>query len=95
VFQVAGSRVRHSKITPSGRVACAKSTCFTPDGRTMYFCDTPEKIIWAYDYDPTTGKTSNRRDFVNFAEKDQGVKKRCFTPARIFKSPEDSKFVKA
>ena len=25
----------------------------------------------------------------------QGIKKRCFTPATIFKSPEDSRFVRA
>ncbi len=37
------------------RVACANSTCFSPDGRTMYFADSPERAIRAYDYDPATG----------------------------------------
>lgn len=30
-------------------VSCANSTCFSPDGRTMYFADTPERTIRAYD----------------------------------------------
>lgn len=36
-------------------VACANSICFSPDGRTMYFADTPERTIRAYAYDPATG----------------------------------------
>ena len=48
------------------KVACANGTSFSPDGKTMYFCDTSKAIIWAYDYDIETGKASNRRDFVNF-----------------------------
>lgn len=31
-------------------VACANSTCFAPDGKTMFFADTPEKTIRAYPY---------------------------------------------
>jgi L-arabinonolactonase len=31
-------------------VACANSTCFSPDGRVMYFADTPERRIRAYAY---------------------------------------------
>lgn len=36
-------------------IACANSTCFSPDGATMYFTDTPEKTIRAYPYDAATG----------------------------------------
>ncbi len=36
-------------------VSCANSTCFSPDGSTMYFADTPEKTIRAYSYDTKTG----------------------------------------
>ncbi len=50
------------RIDPDGSVAtiiegvaCANSTCFSPDGRTMFFADTPEKTIRAYDYDPESG----------------------------------------
>lgn len=38
-----------------GGVACANGTCFSPDGLTMYFADSPERAIRAYPYDPATG----------------------------------------
>jgi L-arabinonolactonase len=47
-------------------VGCANSTCFTPDGRTMFFADSFVGEIWAYDYDPATGVPSNRRVLNNF-----------------------------
>lgn len=31
-------------------VSCANSTCFSPDGKTMYFADSPQKTIRAYTY---------------------------------------------
>lgn len=40
------------------------SLCFAPDGRTMYFTDTPTRTIWAYPYDPATGTPGERRVFV-------------------------------
>ncbi len=36
-------------------VACANSTCFSLDGATMYFADTPERRIRAYDYGDQLG----------------------------------------
>jgi L-arabinonolactonase len=64
-FQVSpdGLKVRKLIDTP---IACANSTCFSPDGETMYFCDTPERVIWAFDYDIATGDATNRRDFIDF-----------------------------
>jgi len=47
-------------------VACSNSTCFSPDGSVMYFADTPEREIVAYDYDGRTGRVSNRRRFAGF-----------------------------
>ena len=49
-------------------VACANSTCFSPDGRTLYFADTPAAAIWAHDYDPATGTISNKRLFCDFSD---------------------------
>ncbi|MDV7104959.1 SMP-30/gluconolactonase/LRE family protein [Vibrio sp. TH_r3] len=34
-------------------VTCANSICFSPDGKTLYFSDTPKHNIIAYDYSPT------------------------------------------
>lgn len=39
-------------------------TAFSPDGRTMYFTDTPTNRILAFDLDPDTGALSNERDFA-------------------------------
>ncbi len=48
-------------------VSCANSTCFSADGKTMYFADTPEREIVAYDYDGSTGSLSNRQELASFA----------------------------
>ena len=49
-------------------VACANSTCFSPDGRTMFFADTPDREIVAFDYDPRTGSLANRRVHASFKD---------------------------
>ena len=48
-------------------VRIANSIAFSPDGRRMYFTDTPTKIIRAYDYDRATGELSGERTFVSLA----------------------------
>jgi len=42
--------------------------CFSPDDRTMYFADTPKKMIWAFDFDIDEGRISNRRVFADLAD---------------------------
>lgn len=69
LYQVAGKETR--LLLPELKVACANSTCFSPEGTTMYFTDTPERKIWAFDYNVQTGAPSNRRDFVDFEK--QGI----------------------
>jgi len=49
-------------------VACANSTCFSPDGSTMYFADTPDNEMVAYDYDIASGSISNKRVHYTFAD---------------------------
>ncbi|OXT02778.1 regucalcin [Notoacmeibacter marinus] len=51
-----------------GQVSCANSTCFSPDGSTMFFADTPDREIVAYDYDTQTGSVSNRRVHASFKD---------------------------
>lgn len=48
-------------------VSCANSTCFSVDGKTLFFADTPDKEIVAYDYDTSTGDVSNKRVHCSFA----------------------------
>ena len=47
-------------ITPNGMA-------FSPDGRIMYLSDShpSSQLVWAFDYDTTTGTPSNRRVFID------------------------------
>ena len=38
---------------------------WSPDQRTMYFTDSPRRLIYAYNYDVPTGAIENRRTFVH------------------------------
>ena len=53
-------------------VRCANSTCFSPDGRTMYFADSPEGEIVAFNYDPATGAIGAKRSVAHLP-KGKGV----------------------
>jgi sugar lactone lactonase YvrE len=46
------------------RVAIPNSLAFAPDGRTMYFADTLDGRILAFDYDPEAGEPGNERTFA-------------------------------
>jgi len=43
--------------------ACANSTCFSLDGKTMYFGDSWGKWINEYDYDQQTGQVKSGKQF--------------------------------
>ena len=45
-------------------VAIANSIAFSPDGGTMYFCDSPQRRIMACDYDGASGETDRVRVFA-------------------------------
>lgn len=49
-----------------GDIMCANSTCFSPDGKTMYFADMPTGIIRAYCYGPDAPLGASRL-FFDFA----------------------------
>ena len=49
-------------------ITASNGPCFSPDGRTFYFTDSPTRKIHAYDYDPATGAIANKRVFVDLAE---------------------------
>ena len=49
-------------------VSCTNSTCFSPDGKKMFFADTPDREIVAFDYNNTTGNISNRRKHGDFSD---------------------------
>lgn len=41
------------------------STAFSPDDRTLYFADTAQHTIWAFDFDIDEGMVTNRRVFAD------------------------------
>ena len=51
-------------------VAIANSICFSLDGRTMYFCDSPSRRILQCDYDAETAQVDNVRPFTEMDRAD-------------------------
>ena len=47
-----------------GGLMTSNGCAFSPDGKTLYHSDTPRFVVYARDYDPSTGATANKRVFV-------------------------------
>jgi L-arabinonolactonase len=54
-----------------GGVTIPNSICFSLDGRTMYFCDSPDRRIRQCDYEASSARVSQIQEFVRFSD-DQG-----------------------
>ena len=50
------------------KAAITNSICFSPDGETMYFTDSPTGQIMACDYDAATGEVDRIRVFAELAK---------------------------
>ena len=48
-----------------GGIEVPNGLAFSPDGRTMYFCDTPTRRIQAFTLDPATGAITSERHFAD------------------------------
>ncbi len=48
-------------------VSCSNSICFSPEGKTMFFADTPQRMIRSYAYDCATGKLQNMHIYANLS----------------------------
>jgi len=55
----------HSVLHLFDGITVPNSTAFSPDGRTLYFADTPRHLIWAFDLDLDEGTIANRRVFAD------------------------------
>ncbi len=53
---------------PLQKVSVANSIGFSPDGGTMYYCDSPEKMIRCCSYDQASGAISQERVFVDLRD---------------------------
>lgn len=51
-----------------GGVIIPNSICFSLDGRTMYFCDSPTGIIRQGEYDAESARVANVREFTRYRE---------------------------
>ena len=54
----------HTLHTMVTNIITSNGLGWSPDNKTMYYCDTGVSTIWAYDFDPATGDIDNRRDFI-------------------------------
>jgi L-arabinonolactonase len=50
------------------QISCANSICFSPSGNTMFFADTPDREILAFDYDEDRGRLTNKRLHASFKQ---------------------------
>lgn len=48
-----------------GDIATSNGPCFSPDGGTFYYADSSRQVIWAFDYDTSTGTPGNKRVFAD------------------------------
>jgi sugar lactone lactonase YvrE len=54
-------------ITPmQSNVVCSNGLGWSPDGRTFYYTESFRYAIFAYDFEPASGRISNRRSFASF-----------------------------
>ena len=65
------------RVTPDGRIerraegyAVSNGLAWSADGRTMYHSDSTAGIIEAWDFDPTTGGTSNHRHLATLTSEE-------------------------
>ena len=56
-----------------GDIRIPNATCFSPDGRTVYFTDTPNKIILARSIDPSSGEPTGFWRVFADTSKDPGA----------------------
>lgn len=46
-------------------IIASNGIAFSPDDKTLYYCDSRQDTVWAYDLDIDSGTISNRRVFIS------------------------------
>lgn len=59
-------------VLKQGEATVANALAFSPDSKTMYWADTPQHLIWAWDFNLATGAMTNQRVFKQFPPKPEG-----------------------
>jgi len=47
------------------QVGCSNGLAWSRDGKTMYYCDSPRRVLEAFDFDKVSGELSNRRTIMS------------------------------
>ena len=55
-----------------GHAMVVNCLAFSPDAQTVYWADTPQHTIWAWDFDVATGAMTQQRIFKQFTPKPAG-----------------------
>ena len=63
LYSVSPEGQAHKLLT---RVRISNGLAWSPDGKTMYFIDTPSRQVMAFDYDLDTGEIMNARVIIRF-----------------------------
>lgn len=53
-------------------ITVSNGLAWSPDGRTMYWSDTTSHRVFALDFDPASGRATNRRVFAQFEPRREG-----------------------
>lgn len=51
-------------------IICSNSLCWSPDSRVMYYADSWQRTVWAWDFELETGAIRNRRVFIEVPRSD-------------------------
>lgn len=62
----------HQTETLRRGIGCSNSICFSPDGGTMYFTDTPTRTVLRMAYDGETGTVGPAEPFVSITADEDG-----------------------
>lgn len=57
-----------TSVTVERNLTLPNGMSWSPDGRTMYLVETAERCVYAYDFDPDTGKIDGRRILIRFGD---------------------------
>lgn len=68
LYRWAGGRLQRM----AGEVTVSNGLAFSPDGRTVYWADTPQHRVMAYDFEPVEGLLLRPRVFQQFEKKQPG-----------------------
>lgn len=58
----------HSLSVIDTGIFISNGPCWSPDDATFYFSDSKRYVMYAYDYDIATGRTANKREWLNTQE---------------------------